>query len=136
MSLDHSYRLTSHLKHFPKGFPGGVWNLRVSNSHISSNSLYQMSVHSNQTNNPNQTRTSPARSHTPNETKAKRCPEIKSKVTRVPPKDGKVMPPNQKPNGINAECDLPVPLDLRPGKVSASSLFSSDSFKQFLVDFL
>ena len=68
--------------------------------------------------------------------KAKRCPEIKSQVTRVPPKDGKVMPQNQKPNGINAKCDFPVPLDLRPGKVSASSFFSPDSFKQFLVDFL
>ena len=44
--------------------------------------------------------------------KAKRCPEIKSQVTRVPPKDGKVMPQNQKPNGINAKCDFSVPLDL------------------------
>ena len=68
--------------------------------------------------------------------KAERCPEIKSRVARVPPKDGKVMPQNQKPNGINAKRDFPVPLDLRPGKVSASSLFNSDSFKQFLVDFL
>ena len=34
----------------PKGFPGGVWNLRVSNSHINLSSLYQMSVQSNQTN--------------------------------------------------------------------------------------
>ena len=50
MSLDHSYRLASHLKNFPKGLPGGVWNLSMSNSHISLNSLYQMSVHSNQTN--------------------------------------------------------------------------------------
>ena len=58
--------------------------------------------------------------------KAKRCPEIKSQVARVPPKDGKVMPQNQKPNGINAKHDFPVPLDLRPGKVSASSLFSFD----------
>ena len=55
--------------------------------------------------------------------KAKICPEIKSQVARVPPKDGKVMPKSQKPNGINAECDLPVPVDLQPGKVSASSLF-------------
>ena len=48
--------------------------------------------------------------------KAKRCPEIKSQVARVPQKDGKAMPPNQKPNGINAKRDLPVPLDLRPAK--------------------
>ena len=68
--------------------------------------------------------------------KAKRCPEIKSQVARVPQKGGKVMPKNQKPNGINAKCDFPVQSDLQPGKVSASSLFSSDSFKQFLVDFL
>ena len=84
LSLDHSYRLTSHLKNFPKGFLGGVWKLRVSNSHISSNSLYQTSVHSNQTNKPNQTRISPARSHTPNETK------------------GKDMPRNQEPSGKSA----------------------------------
>ena len=44
--------------------------------------------------------------------KAKRCPEIKSLVARVPPKDGKVMPRNQKPNGIKAKRDFPVPLDL------------------------
>ena len=49
--------------------------------------------------------------------KAKTCPEIKSQVTRVPPKDGKVMPKNQKPNGINAKRDFPVQLDLQPGKV-------------------
>ena len=54
--------------------------------------------------------------------KAKRCPEIKSQVARVPSKRGKVMPRNQKPNGINVKCDIPVRLDLRPGKVSASSL--------------
>ena len=136
MSLDHSYRLTSHLKHFPKGFPGWVWNLRVSNSHISLNSLYQMSVHSNQTNKPNQTRTLQASSHTPNETKSKEMPRNQKPSDKVPPKDSKVMPQNQKPNGINAECDLPVPVDLQPGKVSASSLFSSNSFKQLLVDFL
>ena len=35
---------------FSKGFPDGVWNLRVSNFHINSSSLYQMSVCSNQTN--------------------------------------------------------------------------------------
>ena len=28
MSLDHNYRLASHLKNFPKGFPGGVWKLK------------------------------------------------------------------------------------------------------------
>ena len=44
--------------------------------------------------------------------KAKGCPEIKSQVARVPPKDDKVMPPNQKSNGINAKCHFPVPLDL------------------------
>ena len=48
--------------------------------------------------------------------KAKRCPEIKSQVARVPQKDGKVMPQNQKPNGINAKRDLPVQLGLRPAK--------------------
>ena len=55
--------------------------------------------------------------------KAKRCPEIKSQVARMPPKTGKVMPRNQKPNGINVKRDFPFPLALRPGKVSASSLF-------------
>ena len=44
--------------------------------------------------------------------KAKRCPEIKSQVARVPPKGGKVMPRNQKPNAINVKRDSPVPLDL------------------------
>ena len=55
--------------------------------------------------------------------KAKRYPEIKSQVARLPPKDGKMMPRNQKPNGINAKCDFPVQLGLRPGKVSANSHF-------------
>ena len=55
--------------------------------------------------------------------KAKRCLEIKSQVARVPQKCGKVMPRNQKPNSINVKRDIPVRLDLRPGKVSASSLF-------------
>ena len=58
--------------------------------------------------------------------KAKRCPEIKSQVARVPSKRGKVMPRNQKPSGKHAEHDFPVPLDLQPGRVSVSSLFSSD----------
>ena len=44
--------------------------------------------------------------------KAKRCAEIKGQVARVPPKDGKLMPRNQKPNGINAKRDFPVLLDL------------------------
>ena len=55
--------------------------------------------------------------------KAKGCPEIKSQVARMPPKAGKVMPRNRKPNGINVKCDFPFRLDLRPGKVSANSLF-------------
>ena len=58
---------------------------------------------------PKRTRTSPARSHTPNETK------------------GKEMPRNQKPKDINVKCDFPVLLDLWPGRLSASSLFSSDT---------
>ena len=44
--------------------------------------------------------------------KAKIAQETKSKVARVPTKDGKVMPRNQKPNGVNAKRDFPVPLDL------------------------
>ena len=46
--------------------------------------------------------------------KAKRCPEIKKKkkVAGVPPKDGKVMPRHQMPNGISAKHDFRVPLDL------------------------
>ena len=56
--------------------------------------------------------------------KAKRGPEIKSQVARVPPKDCKLMPGSQKPNGMNVKHDFPVRLDLQPGKVSASSLFS------------
>ena len=55
--------------------------------------------------------------------KAKRCPEIKSQVEECPPKDDKVMPRNQKPKGIDAKHDFPVPLILRPGRVSVSSLF-------------
>ena len=68
--------------------------------------------------------------------KAKRCPEIKSQVARVPQKDGKGMPQNEKRNGITAKRDFPVQSDLQAGKVSASSLFSSDRFKQFRIDFL
>ena len=116
----HSYRLTSQKKIFfffcfSKGFPGGVWKLRVRNFHISLTSLYQMSACSKQTNKPNQTRTSPARSHTPNETKGKEMPrnlKKKKKVAGVPPKDGKVMPRHQMPNGISAKHDFRVPLDL------------------------
>ena len=70
----------------PKGFPGGMWNLKGSTSHFSLHSLYQMSACSNQS---NKTRNSPAGSHTPNKTKVK------------------VMPRNQKPNGINAKRDFP-----------------------------
>ena len=44
--------------------------------------------------------------------KAKRCPEIKSQVARVPQKDGKLMPKSLKPNGLNAKPDFSVPLDL------------------------
>ena len=55
--------------------------------------------------------------------KAKRCPEIKSQVARVPPKGGKVMLRNQKPSGLKAKRDFPVPIDLRPGRVSTQ--FSS-----------
>ena len=67
-----------------------------------------MSVHSNQTE---------PELHQPGVTlqmkqKATRCPEIKSQVARVPRKDGKVMPRNQKPNGINAKRDFPLLLDL------------------------
>ena len=67
-----------------------------------------MSVHSNQTE---------PELHQPGVTlqmkqKAKRCPEVKSQVARVPQKDTKVMPRNQKPNGVNAERDFPVPLGL------------------------
>ena len=58
--------------------------------------------------------------------KAKRCPEIKTQVARVFPKDGKVMPRNQKSKGINAKRGFPVSLDLQPGRVSASSPFSCD----------
>ena len=54
---------------------------------------------------PNLTRTSPAKSLTPSETKGKEMPRI------------------QKSNGINAKCDFPVPLDPRPGKTKASSHF-------------
>ena len=36
------------------------------------------------------------------------------------------MPRNQIPNDIKAKCDFPLRLDLQPGKVSASSLFSFD----------
>ena len=35
---------------FPQVVPAGVWNLRLSNSHISSTSLDQMFMSSNQTN--------------------------------------------------------------------------------------
>ena len=71
---------------FPKGFPGGIWNLKGSTFHFSLHSLYQMSACSNQT---NKTRNSPSGSHTPSKMKVK------------------VMPRNQKPNGINAKRDFP-----------------------------
>ena len=46
-------------------------------------------------------------------------------MARVPQKDVKEMPSNQKLNGINAKHEFPVRLDLQPGKVSANSLFFS-----------
>ena len=56
--------------------------------------------------------------------------QMKQKMTRnqktsgkSAPQNGKVMPRNQKPNGIKIKHDFPVQLDLWPGKVSASSLF-------------
>ena len=152
LSLDHSYRLTVIWKFFPRGSQVGCGNLEWA-IHILARTVCTRCL-CTQTNptKPNWTRTSPARSHTPNEMKdaqkskakwqectkkmVKWCPEIKSQVARVPPKDGKLMPKSLKPNGINAKPDFSVPLDLWPGKVSASSLFSSGSFKQFLVDFL
>ena len=54
--------------------------------------------------------------------KTKRCSEIKNQVARGPPKDGKLMPRNQKPNGINAKRDFPVLLDLKPSKGPATFL--------------
>ena len=88
MSLDHNYRLASHLKNFPKGFPGGVWKLK------SEKFTYYLEqfVPDVCALKPNRTRTSPARSYTPNEAKAKKCPEIKSQVARMPQKHGKMMP--------------------------------------------
>ena len=64
-----------------------------------------MSGHSNKINKTKPNQNLPAGSHIPNETK------------------GKEMPRNQKPSGINAKHDFPVPLDLRPGRVDVSSLF-------------
>ena len=134
LSLDHSYRLTVIWKFFPRGSQVGCgnleWAIHILARTVCTRCLCTQTKPTNQT----ETRTSPARSHTPNVKKAKRCPEIKSQVARVPPKDGKLMPKSLKPNGINAKPDFSVPLDLWPGKVSASSLFSLDSFK--LVDFL
>ena len=128
LSLENSYRLTSHLKNFPKGFPGGVWNLRVNNSHISSNSLYQMSVHSNQTE---------PELHQPGVTlqmkqRERDAQKSKAKWQECPPKMVKLCA-KIKSQIVNAKRDFPVPLDLWPGKVSI--LVSSDSFKQILVDF-
>ena len=44
------------------------------------------------------------------------------------------------PNGLNTKCDFPVPLDLWPGRASASGFFFFFkfwyAFKQFLVSFL
>ena len=134
LSLDHSYRLINHLKFFPRRSQVGCGTLEWA-SHILAQTVCTRCL-CTQTKPTNQTK---PEFHQPGVTlqmkqKAKRCPEIKSQVARVPPKDGKVMPKSQKPNGINAKCDFSVPLDLWPGKVSPSSLLSSDSFK--LVDFL
>ena len=60
---------------FPKGFQSGVWKLRVSTFHVSSSSLHQLSVHSNQTK---------PKLHQPGV-------ELETK--------GKEMPGNQKPSG-------------------------------------
>ena len=126
----------SHLKNFPKGFPGGVGNLEWA-IHILAWTVCTRCL-CTQTKPTNQTK---PELHQPGVTlqrkpKAKWCPEIKSQVSRVPQKDGKGMSQNEKTNGINAKHDFPVQLDLKAGKASASSLFSSNRFKQFLVDFL
>ena len=113
MSLDHSYRLTSHLKKFPKGFPGGVWKLK-SEKFTYYLEQFVPDVCALKLKEQNQTE---AEFHQPGVTlqmkqKAKTCPEIKNQVARVPSQGGKVMPRNQKPNGINVNCDVPVRLDL------------------------
>ena len=72
---------------------------------------------------PNQNLTSQESHSRQNKRQRKRCPEIKNQVARVPQKDGKVMPRNQKPNSINTKRDFPAPLDLGPGRVNVSNLF-------------
>ena len=120
-------------KKFPKEFAGGVWNLRVSNSHISSNSMYQMSVHSNQTNNTKLNQNFTRQISHSKLSKRQRDAQREKTSDKSAPHNDKVMPRNQKPNEINAKYDFPVPLDLLPGKVSASSLFWFwYSFKQLL----
>ena len=81
-----------------------MWKLRGSISHVSSSSLNQIPLCSNQQ---NQTKPEP---HQPGVTL-----QIKQKAK-------KEMPRNQKAKGINVKRDFPVQLDLRPGKVNASSL--------------
>ena len=121
---------------FPSGFPGGVWKLRGSTCHFSSSSLYQMSTHSNQSNQtkltkPNQTRTSPAGSHTPNQTNGKDMPRNQKPNSKTVPKRWQSDAQKSKPNGKNTprgwqrvaqkskgkwhkcpRCDFLVPLDL------------------------
>ena len=123
--LDQSYRLTSHLQVFPVGSQVGCGNLEEALA-ILAQAVCTRCPH---------TQTKVTKPNSPNQTKpelhqlevtlqikqtAKTCPEIKSQIARLSPKDGKVMlrnqsqmakipqedgkelPRSQKANGINA----------------------------------
>ena len=80
LSLDHSYRLTSHKNSFfpPRVSQAGCGALEWAIPMLAW-AVCTRSVARTKPTKPNWIKTSPARSHTPNETKRlKRCPEIKA----------------------------------------------------------
>ena len=105
--------LTSHLKFFPVTSQVGCGNLRGNASHISSSSLYQMSrvLKPNQQ---NQTKPEPHQLGVTLQIKqnAKRYPEIRSQVARMPQK--RWQSDTQQSNAKWHKCKTLLPSPTRP----------------------
>ena len=110
LSLDQSYRLTSHLKVFPMGSRVGCGTLDEALA-ILAQAVCIKCLHSQtkvtKPNSPNQTKPELHQLEVTLQIKqmAKTCPEIKSQIARLSPKGGKVMLRNRTPNGKKPQED-------------------------------
>ena len=123
LSLDHSCRLTGHWNILFQGLPRwGVETWRKCFSFYLEQCTRCLCAQTKPIK-PNQTRTSPAGSHTPIQAKGPgNAQKSKAKWQECPPKwqsDAQ----KSKAAGINATWDFSILLDLRPGSISTSSLF-------------